>query len=191
MAEITGQDAGCAEFSSAMAWVIGDARYRLTLTLASYNQRLRDDLHEPDHLAAEADATEIVGTMRTLQAIMGALSLKRAAEVLLLAEDLYGRIAAGEIDPPEMLLAAADAIFWRLADHAKIGSNEDIPAGEAADFDARMRSSVALVVQQTPSDEGQSLAGLIPGPSGWRCSPATSWRNSRPGIGRGEVRTKS
>lgn len=57
VAEITGQDAGAAAFSAALAQRIGNEPHRLAPSLGALDRRLRDDLADGDRRAAEAEAS--------------------------------------------------------------------------------------------------------------------------------------
>ncbi|HEX3860110.1 MAG TPA: chemotaxis protein CheW [Stellaceae bacterium] len=162
MAEITGQDAGTATFSAALAHNIGDERLHLAQTIGALNHRLRDDLIAADRLAVEADAAAMSRHARTLYGIMAALSLARTAEMTLLIEDLYGRVASGELEPPELLLDVADDVFAHITDRAQTGRTDDFGEDEAADLTLRLRALLASAADRVSHGEGEArlVAGL-------------------------------
>ncbi len=158
--ELTGRDAGTAAFSAALARHVGDERYRIAVALNALNRRLRDDLAEGDPLAVEADAAAMSGLARTLHAVMAALSLRRAAEIVVLIEDLTARIASGEVAATEPLVEAAGAIIAQLVAHAETGGTDDLTAAAAAQLTARLRALTASTAQKMIEDGGGLVAGL-------------------------------
>jgi chemotaxis protein histidine kinase CheA len=160
--EISGEDAGTAEFAGALSARIGDERARLAESVRDSNRRLREALADGDHLAAEADAASVTQLSRTLYGMMAALSLPRAAETVLLIEDLYGRISGGETDVPEMLLEAADELFAAIAAQARSGIIEDFSEEQAGAFTTRLRDPSSSTVQQLLQAEGDGrlVAGI-------------------------------
>ena len=154
--EATGKEGGAAAFSAALARRIGDEPRRLASELAALNRRLRDDLAEADHLAAEADAAAMTRLARTLAALAAALSLDRTAAAMLLVEDICGRIASGEAELPEALLEAAADLFAHLV--ARLS-----PGGVATWTSARRRSS------------SNGCARRCCRPRRGRCRPAAGW----------------
>jgi two-component system, chemotaxis family, sensor kinase CheA len=159
--EITGLDAGAEGFSDALAGRVGDERHRLAASLAVLNQELREDLAEGDRLAGEVDAAAIVRQVRTLHGMTMALSLARTAEIILLIEDLYGRVASGDIEPSETLVDAADEVFSCIAGHAAAGRIGDFADDEAARLVDRLRAPLISAAQKISLGEGS--AGLIAG----------------------------
>jgi chemotaxis protein histidine kinase CheA len=158
--EISGKETGTAAFSSELARRIGDEPRRLAAALAALNRRLRDDLAESDHLAAEADAAAMVRLARTLQAVAAALSLPRAAEAMLLVEDICGRIASGQVEVPDRLLGAAGELFARLAARAMPAGMLDLEEAEAAALVERLRAPLRSTAQRALQAGGRLVAGL-------------------------------
>ncbi|HVC56752.1 MAG TPA: chemotaxis protein CheW [Stellaceae bacterium] len=160
--EITGQDAGSAAFSAALAERIGGERHDLAVAIAALHRRLRDDVSAGERLAAEADAAELARLARTLHGIAATLALTHTATIALLIEDLYGRIATGDVEASPTLLGAADAVFSQLAERAKPGGIEDFDADEAAGLTARLRTPLASTAQRALQGEGDGrlVAGL-------------------------------
>ena len=159
--EITSQDAGIEEFSAALARRVGDERHRLAVSIAALNDRLRDHMAEGEHLAAEVDAAAIVQQVRALHGMTAALALARTAEIILLIEDLYGRVASGEFDPSETLVDAVDEVFSRVAGHAETGRIKDFADDEATRLADRLRAPLISAAQKVSLGEGS--AGLIAG----------------------------
>ena len=160
--EITGQDAGAGAFSAALARRVGDERHRLAQSVAALNQSLRDNLAEGESLAAEADAAAIARLARTLHGMTAALSLARTAEIALLIEDLYSRVASGDTDASTALLDAADEVIGQIGDRARTGGAEDFSAGEAARLADRLRAPLASTAQKALQGDGDAalVAGL-------------------------------
>ena len=159
--EITGQDAGAAEFSAALAGRVGEGRHLLAVSLAQLNDRLRDAMATGDRLAAEADAAGMARLVRTFHAMTAALSLARTAEIVLLIEELYGRIASGEIEPTTLLVDIAEEALGRIAEHAEAGLIEDLPVDEAAEIADRLRAPLLSTAQKVL--EGKPPGGLVAG----------------------------
>ncbi len=159
--EITSQDAGAEAFSAALARRAGDERHGLAASIGALNHRLRDHAAEGDRLAAEVDAAAIVRRVRALHGMTAALSLARTAEITLLIEDLYGRVASGDIDASETLVDAADEVFSCVADHAEAGRIEDFAADEAARLADRLRAPLTSTAQKAL--QGESAGGLVAG----------------------------
>ncbi|HEX3954453.1 MAG TPA: chemotaxis protein CheW [Stellaceae bacterium] len=160
--EITGQDAGTLAFSDALAAQVGDDRRRLALSVAELNKQLQEHAADADLFAAEADAAAITRLARTLHGITTALSLTRTADLLLLIEDLYGRVASGEIEAADRLIEAADEVFVHIVERAETATAEDLAEEEALELTNRLReplaSSAARVLQR--EGQGRLVAGL-------------------------------
>ena len=146
--EATGKESGAAAFSAALTRRIGDEPRRLASELAALNRRLRDDLAEPDHLAAEADAAAMTRLARTLSALSAALLLDRTAQAMLLVEDICGRIASGEAELPDALLEAAGDLFAHLVARAEPGRRRDLDEREAAQLLERLRTPLLSTAQR-------------------------------------------
>jgi two-component system chemotaxis sensor kinase CheA len=95
--EITGQDAGAAEFAAALAASVGQDHAELIAAFDSALEHLRTGLDEEGWVAAEVDAAPVVRLTRQLHAALSARSLTRLPQLLLLVEDLYSRATAGEL----------------------------------------------------------------------------------------------
>jgi two-component system, chemotaxis family, sensor kinase CheA len=161
VAEITGQDAGVEEFSTALARRVGDERHRLAVSIGGMNDRLRDDVAEGDRLAGEVEAAAIARQVRALHGMTTALSLPRTAEIILLIEDLYGRVASGDVDPSETLVDTADEIFSCIAGHAEAARIEDLADDEATRLADRLRAPLTSTAQRVL--QGESAGGLVAG----------------------------
>jgi chemotaxis protein histidine kinase CheA len=159
--EITGQDAGTEAFSAALASGIGDQRRHLAASIGELNQRLLDDGLSGDLLAAAADATTIAPLVRGLHGMAAAQGLARTAEIVLLIEDLYGRVANGEVEPSEPLIAAAADVFARIAELAEGGGLGDLADAEAELLADRLRAPLTSAAQRVLS--GDSEEGLVAG----------------------------
>jgi two-component system chemotaxis sensor kinase CheA len=153
--EITGQDAGAAEFAAALAERIDEDRRRLTAAIGAVNERLRAALAADQPVAASGAAAEVAQLARSLQAVAAAQSLGRMAEILLLVEDLYSRVASGQLGPSAALADAADAVF------ARIESN-DVAEEAAAELTAALRAPLISAAEKALEGEGAGrlVAGL-------------------------------
>lgn len=158
--ELSGKESGAAAFSAALARRIGDEPRRLAASLAALNRRLRDDLGESDHLAAEADAAAMVRLARTLQAMAAALSFPRTAAAMLLVEDVCGRIASGEVALPDAVLDAAGELFAHLIARASPGGMADLEEAEASELIERLRAPLLSTGQRALQAGGRLVAGL-------------------------------
>lgn len=153
--EVTGKDAGSAGFSAALALVVGDEPRRIAQALISLNRQLRDNLDHGERLAAEADAASMVPSVRTLQAMLAAVSHPQAADLALLLEDIFARVAAGEFEPPDSLLEAAEAVFWSVAE-----STADLLQDKAADLAARLRGPLGSGAHEIAAGAANLVAGV-------------------------------
>ena len=159
--EITGQDAGADTFSAALARRVGDERHGLALSIGALNQSLRDNLADGEGLAAEADAAAIARLARTLHGTTAALSLTRTADIALLIEDLYSRVASGDTEASTALLDAADEVVEQLGDRSRGGDIADLTEDEAARLADRLRAPLASTAQKAlQSDSAALVAGL-------------------------------
>jgi two-component system, chemotaxis family, sensor kinase CheA len=158
--ELSGKESSAAAFSAALVRRIGDEPRRLAEALAALNQRLRDDLGEGDHLAAEADAAAMVRSARALQALAAALSLPRTAQAMLLVEDICGRIASGELESPDAVLDAAGALFGQILGRATASGILDLEDTQAAELVERLRTPLLSIGQRALQAGGRLVAGL-------------------------------
>ena len=160
--EITGQDAGADAYAAALAERVGDERHRLTAAIAALNRRLREDAAEGERAAAEADAAAIARLARSLRGVTATLSLPRTGEIALLVEDLYGRVANGEVVAYDTLADAADEVFSELVERATAGEIADLSDSDAARLGDRLRAPSTAAAQRMLRDDGQDqlIAGL-------------------------------
>ena len=119
-----------------------------------------------EHLAAFADAVlhlerdpaaagpvdDMFRAMHTVKGAAGFLALSGTEEVAHAAEDVLGRMRAGEVRlTPELaslLLAAADAISGQLADIAAHGEEQ---GSDTADLLERLRAAASGATEPTPA----------------------------------------
>lgn len=160
LAEVAGRDAGASAFAQALAPHAGDETQRLAQDLDRLNRQVGDNLLGGDRLAAEADAAAMLGPLRALRAVSAALGRSRAADVVLLIEDLYGRVAAGEAALADAAVDAAGAAIGGLVAHAATGGAEDLDAGEADRLVARLRGLAASAAQKALQSGHGLIAGL-------------------------------
>src|SRR6266851_3742215 len=139
--EITGQDAGATEFAAALAERIDEDRRRLTAAVGAANERLRASLAADDEGAARGAAAEVAPLARSLQAVAAAQSLGRMAEILLLVEDLYSRVASGQLAASAALADAADAVFARI-------EGDDVTEEAAAALTAALRAPLISAAEK-------------------------------------------
>jgi two-component system chemotaxis sensor kinase CheA len=153
--EITGQDAGAAEFAAALAERIDEDRRRLTAAVGAANERLRAALTADEPGAARGVAAEVAQLARALNAVAAAQSLGRMAEILLLVEDLYSRVASGQFAASAALADAADAVFARI-------ESDDVAEGAAAELTAALRTPLVSAAEKALRGEGEGrlVAGL-------------------------------
>ncbi|MBV9826364.1 MAG: chemotaxis protein CheW [Alphaproteobacteria bacterium] len=160
--EISGHDAGIAEFSAALAERIGDERLHLVEAALELNERLREHLAEREQLAAEADAAAITRYARIMHSLCVSLSLGRTAEMLLLIEDLYGRIAGGETALGDALVDAVRDFLLVIAEHAQTGRIEDLTEAQSIKLTTQLRASLetgAFLIAQRDG-AGRLVAGI-------------------------------
>ena len=160
--EITGQDAGADAYAAALAERVGDERHRLTAAIAALNRRLREDAAEGERAAAEADAASIARLARSLRGVTATLSLPRTGEIALLVEDLYGRVANGEVVAYDTLADAADEVFSELVARATTGEIADLSDSDATRLGDRLRAPSTAAAQRMLREDGQDqlIAGL-------------------------------
>jgi two-component system chemotaxis sensor kinase CheA len=153
--EITDQDAGAVEFAAALAERIDEDRRRLTAAIGATNDKLRMAVTADELAAARGAAAEVAQLARSLQAVAAAQLLGRMAEILLLVEDLYSRVASGQLEPSAALADAADAVFARI-------EGDDVTEAAAAELTAALRSPLISAAEKALEGEGEGrlVAGL-------------------------------
>ena len=153
--EITGQDAGAVEFAAALAERVDGDRRRLTAAIGAANERLRAALTADEPAAAGGVAAEVAQLARSLHGVAAAQSLGRMAEILLLVEDLYSRVATGQLIASTALADAADAVFARI-------EGADVTEEAAAELTAALRAPLISAAEKALEGEGESrlVAGL-------------------------------
>jgi chemotaxis protein histidine kinase CheA len=160
LGELTDRDAGTLAFSAMLAQRIGDERRRLALALVSLVRRFRESVEEGDRLAAEADAGAASRAAGRLRALVAALSHRRSAGIVLLVEDLYARIAGGEVEPSEAVVNTLGAIVSQLAADPGDGGAADLGEAEAVRLAGRLRSLTASTAQRALEAGDRLVAGL-------------------------------
>ncbi|HWB49317.1 MAG TPA: ATP-binding protein [Stellaceae bacterium] len=156
--EITGEDAGAAEFAAALAARTGEDSSQLVTELEAALEQLRADLDGEDWVGAEADAAPVARLAGQLHAALAALPLTRLPPLLLLVEDLYSRAAASELIVSDTLLDATEALLTRI-EAGSAAAIVDYTADEAAAVAGRLRGSLADPVP-TAAGGGRVIAGV-------------------------------
>jgi chemotaxis protein histidine kinase CheA len=156
--EITGEDAGAAAFTGALAARTGEDCAPLVAELEGALEQLRLDLERADWPATEVGAALVARLAGQLYAGLSATSLARVPPLLLLVEDVFGRAAAAEATLSDALLEATEAIVARI-EGGSVSAIVDYSDDEAAALSARLRGNVADGTAASDGG-GRLLAGV-------------------------------
>jgi two-component system chemotaxis sensor kinase CheA len=161
LSEVTGGDAGAQALTEALAGVLTEDRVRtlggLAVTLGELEGRAQDGQPaERQQVAASAAALA-----HTAQSILQCLAVTRAAELLLLVEEISARIADGELAPTALLASVMQFAVEAVAEQVETGF--DIDEGQAIDLAKRIRSALQ---PDKESGESEQLDAMLAGLKG-------------------------
>ena len=161
LSEVTGGDAGAQALTEALAGVLTEDRVRtlggLAVTLGELEGRAQDSQPaERQQMAASAAALA-----HTAQSILQCLAVTRAAELLLLVEEISARIADGELAPTALLASVMQFAVEAVAEQVETGF--DLDEGQAIDLAKRIRSALQ---PDKESGESEQLDAMLAGLKG-------------------------
>jgi two-component system chemotaxis sensor kinase CheA len=161
LGEVTGGDAGAQALTEALAGVLTEDRVRtlggLAVTLRELESRAQDSQPaERQQVAASAAALA-----HTAQSILQCLAVTRAAELLLLVEEISARIADGELAPTALLASVMQFAVEAVAEQVETGF--DLDEGQAIDLAKRIRSALQ---PDKESGESEQLDAMLAGLKG-------------------------
>ncbi|MEA2852130.1 MAG: two-component system, chemotaxis family, sensor kinase CheA [Rhodospirillaceae bacterium] len=161
LSEVTGGDAGAQALTEALAGVLTEDRVRtlggLAVTLGELEGRAQDGQPaERQQVAASAAALA-----HTAQSILQCLAVTRAAELLLLIEEISARIADGERAPTALLASVMQFAVEAVAEQAEKGL--DLDEEQAIDLARRTRSALQ---PDKESGESEQLDAMLAGLKG-------------------------
>jgi two-component system chemotaxis sensor kinase CheA len=161
LGEVTGGDAGAQALTEALAGVLTEDRVRtlggLAVTLRELESRAQDSQPaERQQVAASAAALA-----HTAQSILQCLAVTRAAELLLLGEEISARIADGELAPTALLASVMQFAVEAVAEQVETGF--DLDEGQAIDLAKRIRSALQ---PDKESGESEQLDAMLAGLKG-------------------------
>jgi chemotaxis protein histidine kinase CheA len=161
LSEVTGGDAGAQALTEALAGVLTEDRVRtlggLAVTLGELEGRAQDGQPaERQQVAASAAALA-----HTAQSILQCLAVTRAAELLLLIEEISARIADGELAPTAPLASVMQFAVEAVAEQAEKGL--DLDEEQAIDLARRTRSALQ---PDKESGESEQLDAMLAGLKG-------------------------
>jgi two-component system chemotaxis sensor kinase CheA len=161
LSEVTGGDAGAQALTEALAGVLTEDRVRtlggLAVTLGKLEGRAQDGQPaERQQVAASAAALA-----HTAQSILQCLAVTRAAELLLLVEEISARIADGELAPTALLASVMQFAVEAVAEQVETGF--DLDEGQAIDLAKRIRSALQ---PDKESGESEQLDAMLAGLKG-------------------------
>jgi chemotaxis protein histidine kinase CheA len=161
LGEVTGGDAGAQALTKALAGVLTEDRVRtlggLAMTLGELEGRAQNGQPaERQQVAASAAALA-----HTAQSILQCLAVARAAELLLLVEEISARIADGELAPTALLASVMQFAVEAVAEQVETGF--DLDEGQAIDLAKRIRSALQ---PDKESGESEQLDAMLAGLKG-------------------------
>ena len=161
LSEVTGGDAGAQALTEALAGVLTEDRVRtlggLAVTLGELEGRAQDGQPaERQQVAASAAALA-----HTAQSILQCLAVTRAAELLLLIEEISARIADGELAPTAPLASVMQFAVEAVAEQTEKGL--DLDEEQAIDLARRTRSALQ---PDKESGESEQLDAMLAGLKG-------------------------
>ena len=159
LSEVTGGDAGAQALTEALAGVLTEDRVRtlggLAVTLGELESRAQDG-QPAERQQAAASAAALA---HTAQSILQCLAVVRAAELLLLVEEISARIADGELAPTALLASVMQFAVEAVAEQVETGF--DLDEGQAVDLAKRIRSALQPDKEAGESEQLDAmLAGL-------------------------------
>ena len=159
LSEVTGGDAGAQALTEALAGVLTDDRMRTLSALASALGELEGQAQDGQALRLQRAAANAAALAHTAQSILQCLAVTRAAELLLLVEEISARIADGELAPTALLASVMQFAVEMVAGQAEKAL--DLDEGQAADLAGRIRGALQPGKESGESEQLDAmLAGL-------------------------------
>jgi two-component system chemotaxis sensor kinase CheA len=159
LSEVTGGDAGAQALTEALAGVLTDDRMRTLSALASALGELEGQAQDGQALGLQRAAANAAALAHTAQSILQCLAVTRAAELLLLVEEISARIADGELAPTALLASVMQFAVEVVAGQAEKAL--DLDEGQAADLAGRIRGALQPGKESGESEQLDAmLAGL-------------------------------
>ena len=159
LSEVTGGDAGAQGLTQALAGVLTDDRGRTLGGLAMTLGELERGAHDGQAAERQRVAAGAAALAHTAQSILQCLAVVRAAELLLLVEEVSARIADGELAPTALLASVMQFTVEAVAEQAEKGL--DLDEAQAVDFAKRIRGALQPDKETGESEQlGAMLAGL-------------------------------
>jgi two-component system chemotaxis sensor kinase CheA len=159
LSEVTGGDAGAQALTEALAGVLTDDRMRTLSALASALGELEGQAQDGQALRLQRAAANAAALAHTAQSILQCLAVTRAAELLLLIEEISARIADGELAPTALLASVMQFAVEVVAGQAEKAL--DLDEGQAADLAGRIRGALQPGKESGESEQLDAmLAGL-------------------------------
>ena len=159
LSEVTGSDAGAQGLTQALAGVLTDDRGRTLGGLAMTLGELERGAHDGQAAERQRVAAGAAALAHTAQSILQCLAVVRAAELLLLVEEVSARIADGELAPTALLASVMQFAVEAVAEQAEKGL--DLDEAQAVDFAKRIRGALQPDKETGESEQlGAMLAGL-------------------------------
>jgi chemotaxis protein histidine kinase CheA len=161
LSEVTRGDAGAQALTEALAGVLTDDRERTLAALASALGELEGQAQDGQAAELQRVAASAAALAHTAQSILQCLAVTRAAELLLLVEEISARVADGELAPTALLASVMQFAVEAIAGQVEKGI--DLDEGEAADLASRVRSALQ---PGTESGEREQLDAMLAGLKG-------------------------
>jgi two-component system, chemotaxis family, sensor kinase CheA len=159
LSEVTGSDAGAQGLTQALAGVLTDDRGRTLGGLAMTLGELERDVQDGQAAERQRVAAGAAALAHTAQSILQCLAVVRAAELLLLVEEVFARIADGELAPTALLASVMQFTVEAVAEQAEKGL--DLDEAQAVDLAKRIRGALQPDKETGESEQlGAMLAGL-------------------------------
>jgi two-component system, chemotaxis family, sensor kinase CheA len=158
LSEVTGGDAGAQALTQALAGVLTDDRVRTLGGLATTLGALEGRVHDGQPAERQQVAESAAALAHTAQSILQCLAVMRAAELLLLVEEISARIAGGELAPTALLASVMQFAVEAVAEQADKGL--DLDEGQATDLAKRIRSALQ---PDRESGESEQLDAMLAG----------------------------
>ena len=159
LSEVTGSDAGAQGLTQALAGVLTDDRGRTLGGLAMTLGELERGAHDGQAAERQRVAAGAAALAHTAQSILQCLAVVRAAELLLLVEEVSARIADGELAPTALLASVMQFTVEAVAEQAEKGL--DLDEAQAVDLAKRIRGALQPDKETGESEQlGAMLAGL-------------------------------
>ena len=161
LSEVTGGDAGAQALTEALAGVLTDDRERTLAALATVLGELEGQAQDGQAAERQRVAASAAALAHTAQSILQCLAVTRAAELLLLVEEISARIADGDLAPTALLASVMQFAVEAVAGQAEKAL--DLDEGQAADLASRIRS---VLQPGRASGESEQLDAMLAGLKG-------------------------